>query len=104
VNAEFLDELIAASVRAVPVAPDRVERLIDGAFRRIDRQASETPARRVGFGALVGLVWPPRLGVLMAAAAMLGLVVGDLLAPASPRVSSETETVFSTSAYLPVGS
>jgi len=100
---EEFDQMMRASSGPVAIAPDRVERLIDGVFRQIDTGPSRALRWRLRVAGLARLIWPPRLAVVMAAAAMLGLAFGTWVAPDSLWQGSSAMPD-SDASFLPLGS
>jgi hypothetical protein len=99
---EELDQMMRASSAPVAIAPDRVERLIDNVFRQIDAGAGRPVVWRVRLDGLVRMIWPPRLAVVMAMAAMLGLAFGTWVSP--DRVWPSSAMPDSETSFLPLGS
>ncbi|EME68584.1 hypothetical protein H261_17568 [Paramagnetospirillum caucaseum] len=86
-SADDLDDLMGRLAPPVEVAPDRVARVMDRVMARLDEPRPATVAA-LGFGRwLAGLPLLSRFALPMAAAALLGIVVGRDLRPAAEVVA-----------------
>ncbi|KIL98403.1 hypothetical protein CCC_03686 [Paramagnetospirillum magnetotacticum MS-1] len=85
-SADELDEIVAKLVPPVEVAPERAAHVMDRVMARLDdpRPAAASFSGLTGW--LAGLVPVSRFALPMAAAALLGIVVGQGLRPSSDVV------------------
>ena len=94
-----LDDFLRGNFPAPDLSPERVDRLIGSVMARLDRE----PAPRRWPQWLAALVPPvTRFALPMAAAAVLGVMVGHGLNQAEPL--SVFSQVFLSTSFLPVGS
>jgi len=87
-SADDLDELMRRLVPPVEVAPDRAARVMDRVMSRLDEQRSPVAVSSRGFGEWLAACLLPvsRFALPMAAAALLGIVVGQDLRPSTEVV------------------
>jgi hypothetical protein len=86
-SADDLDEMMRRLVPPVEVDPARADRVMERVMARLDE--TPAPASASFRGWLASLLPMSRFALPMAAAALLGVVVGKDLRPDSPLVSRE---------------
>jgi hypothetical protein len=98
-SADDLDDMMRKLVPPVAVAPDRAARVMDRVMARLDEQP--IPAREGMSRWLASLLPMSRFALPMAAAALLGVVVGKDLRPDSHLVT--LDQVFVATFYAGLG-
>jgi len=104
-----MEEEFEALMRRLPpvaeIAPDRVERLIDGVFLRIDRGEAARPAHswRDFLRSLTGPLPPIRFAALALAAIILGAAFGQEI-DSTDTTGTTTASLFTANEFLPIGS
>ena len=82
-SADDLDELMRHLAPPVTVAPERAALVVESVLARLDEPAFSRSRRSPLMSWLAGLVPVSRFAMPMAAAALLGVVVGQGLQPAT---------------------
>jgi hypothetical protein len=101
-----MEEEFEALMRRLPpvveIAPDRVERLIDTVFLRIDRGEVTPPAHswRDFLRSLTGPLPPIRFAALALVAIILGAAFGREI----ETTGTTTPSLFTANEFLPIGS
>ena len=101
-SADDLDEVMRRLVPPVEVAPDRAARVMETVMARLDERSRVTDFRAQWADWLAHLLSVSRFALPMAAAALLGLVVGRDLRPAGDMVAFDqvfTATYFAGLSY-----
>ena len=86
-SADDLDEMMRRLVPPVEVAPARAARVMERVMARLDERPPVTDFRAQWVDWLAHLLPVSRFALTMAAAALLGIVVGQDLRPAGDRVA-----------------
>lgn len=101
-SADDLDELMRRLVPPVEVAPDRAARVMDRVMAGLDERRSPAAAASRGFGEWLARLLPvSRFALPMAAAVLLGIVVGQDLRPDTDVVA--LDQVFVATYYSGLG-
>jgi hypothetical protein len=105
-SADDLDRLVRGAMPPAKVTEDRAARVMAGVMARLDQGCVRRPRRpflALLAGRLAGLPSLPRFAVPMAAAALLGIVVGQGLRPAENAAVLDQLFVTSSSFYAGTG-
>jgi hypothetical protein len=101
---EELERVLETARMPVSITEDRVERVIDTVFARIDAAAARPPR---GWAALLAAmlepILPARFAYILAAALLVGISVGRFVEPATTS-GEEAPSAESAEQFLPLGS
>jgi len=103
-SADDLDRFMRRARPPAEVSDERAARVVAGVMARLEAGPSARPTAWAALGGwLAGLASLPRFAVPMAAAAVLGVVVGQSLRPADHAAVIEQLFATSTSFYVGTG-